>query len=212
MSVPAHAAADTPDPMLDRLATVGRSPGLVIGAGALSVVLGLLVLAWPGATVVVIAWLFALQLLVAGILQLVAAFSADGGAGTRVLLGLLGALSILVGLLCLRAPLQTALVIGLLIGATWVISGVIGIVHGISAERGAPRGWAIASGVLSVVAGAVVLVYPGVSLVMLTWLLGVVLIVNGIFLIAHGFASRGSAAPTPAVAGSTQGSAAPSPS
>jgi uncharacterized membrane protein HdeD (DUF308 family) len=211
MSVPAHTTADAPDPVLDRLAAMGSSPGAVIGAGALSVVLGVLVLAWPRATITVIAWLFALQLLVAGVLQLITAFSVDGRAGSsRVLLGLLGALSILVGLLCLRAPLQTALVLGLLIGAVWVVGGVIGIVHGIAAERGARRGWTIASGVLSLIAGAVVLVYPGAGLVTLIWLLGIVLVVDGAFLIAKGFASRRSGSPArtaPAVAG---GPAAPS--
>ena len=43
---------------------------------------GLLVLFWPGASVVVIAWLFAIQLIVSGILQLVAAFMDDSGTGT----------------------------------------------------------------------------------------------------------------------------------
>jgi uncharacterized membrane protein HdeD (DUF308 family) len=103
-----HASADT-DPVGDRLARLGRSPNLILLAGALSVVIGVLVLSWPGATIRVIAWLFAVQLIVVGVLQVVLAFSADSGPGGRVMFGLLGALSILVGLLCLRAPLQTAL-------------------------------------------------------------------------------------------------------
>ena len=119
-----------------------------IGTGVLSIVIGMLVMFWPGATVVVIAWLFAVQLIISGILQIVAAFGDDSGTGGRVLLGLLGALSILVGLLCLRAPLQTAVVLGLLIGATWVIGCVIKIVYSFGAGAGNHRGWGIASGVL----------------------------------------------------------------
>jgi uncharacterized membrane protein HdeD (DUF308 family) len=173
-----------------RLTQVADSPALVLAAGALSVLIGLLVLAWPGATIRIIAWLFAIQLLVAGVLQLVSAFSVERGPGGRVLFALLGALSILVGLLCLREPLQTALVLGLLIGAMWVVQGVAGMVHAIANESGAARGWAITSGVLSVLGGAVVLVYPGTSLVVLTWLFGIVLVAVGVVLIAQGLSTR----------------------
>src|SRR5688572_21970975 len=47
------------DPVADRLAGLGASPGLIIGAGVLSIIIGLLVLVWPGYSVVVLAWLFA---------------------------------------------------------------------------------------------------------------------------------------------------------
>jgi uncharacterized membrane protein HdeD (DUF308 family) len=184
-----------------RLTQLADSPALVLAAGALSVLIGLLVLVWPGATIRIIAWLFAIQLLVAGVLQLVSAFSAARGPGGRVLFALLGALSILVGLLCLREPLQTALVIGLLIGAMWVVQGVAGMVHAIANESGAARGWAITSGVLSVLGGAVVLVYPGTSLVVLTWLFGIVLVAIGVVLVAQGLSTRHS--PTAAAAPQT---------
>jgi uncharacterized membrane protein HdeD (DUF308 family) len=184
----------------DRIARVGESPGLLLGAGIVSVLIGVLVLSWPGATIKVIAWLFAVQLLVGGVLQLISAFAAGRGPGGRVLFALLGALSILVGLLCLREPLQTALVLGLLIGAMWVIQGVVGIVEAIGSEQGASRGWMVASGVLSVIGGTVVLVYPGASLVVLTWLFGVTLIAIGVLLIVQGITARRahSAAPAPA--------------
>jgi uncharacterized membrane protein HdeD (DUF308 family) len=201
MSTPGHVHDPAPDPVVDRIGELGRSPGLVIGAGVLGMVLGVLILAWPDATIAVIAWLFALHLLATGVVQLVRAFSRDAGAGDRVLLILLGALSILVGLLCLRAPLQTALVLWLLVGAIWVIDGVIGVVLGITGERGAARGWAIASGVLLVVVGAIVLLYPSASLVTMTSLLGVVLVVDGAFVVIRGFSSRRSAGPVPTADG-----------
>jgi uncharacterized membrane protein HdeD (DUF308 family) len=48
--------------------------------------------------------------------------------------------------------------------------------------------------------GAVVLIYPGASLVTLTWLLGIVLLVTGVVLVAHGLFARRSTLPTAAVA------------
>jgi uncharacterized membrane protein HdeD (DUF308 family) len=168
-----------------------------------------LVLAWPGATIVVIAWLFAVQLLVAGMLQLVSAFSAGRGPGARVLSVMLGALSILVGLLCLRSTLQTALLLGLVIGALWVVQGVAGVVNAVGSERGAERGWGIASGVLSVLGGAVVLVYPGTSLAVLTWLFGIVLVALGAVLVIQGFAARRAHTAAPEQAGANPAGSGP---
>ena len=81
--------SDAPAGVRD-LAGFAESPALQLGGGALSVLVGVLVLAWPGATVAVIAWLFAVQLIVAGVLQLVSAFGAGRGGGGRVLSVLLG--------------------------------------------------------------------------------------------------------------------------
>jgi uncharacterized membrane protein HdeD (DUF308 family) len=191
----AHAPDETA--AVHGLTRIADSPGLMFGAGALSILIGVLVLAWPGATIVVIAWLFAVQMLVAGVLQLVSAFSAGRGPGGRVLSVLLGALSILVGLLCLRATLQTALLLGLIIGALWVVQGIAGVVDAVGSERGAERGWAIVSGVLSVVGGAVVLIYPGTSLVVLTWMFGIVLVVVGVVVVIQGLVARRAHTPAP---------------
>jgi len=190
-------------PVAHRLAGVGGSPVLLVVEGVLSALLGVLVLTWPGATAVVLAWLFGVQLIVTGVLQFVSAASDAAATGGRVLSCVLGTLSVLVGLLCLRTPLQTALVLGLLIGITWVIGGVIRIVQGIVAERGAPRWWRLAGGVLWVLAGGLVLDFPGASLVALASILGIVLILEGTCLIAVGLTSRRSrGALTPAAADS----------
>jgi uncharacterized membrane protein HdeD (DUF308 family) len=183
-------AARVGDPVVDRMAQIGRSPAVVIAEGALGTVLGVLVLAWPGPTATVLAVLFGISLLVAGVLQFVAAFSDAGRTGGRGLSCVLGTLSLLVGLLCLRDPLQTVAVLGLLVGVAWTVGGVIRVVQGIVAERGATRGWRVASGVVWVIAGGVVLVYPGATIVVLTSVLGIVLIVDGVCLIAAGFAMR----------------------
>ena len=57
-----------------------------IAAGAVSVVVGVLVLRVADISIVVLAWLFGVQLILAGVLQLVAAFWRNDGAAARVLL------------------------------------------------------------------------------------------------------------------------------
>lgn len=189
MSVP-PAVAPRAESALVRLAEAGRSPVLVVSEGALGMVVGVVLLTWPGATATVVACLFSVQLLATGVLQMVAAASAATGAGDRVLSFVLGTLSITVGLLCLRAPLQTTLALGLLIGVAWVVGGMVRILQGILAAQGSPRGFRIAAGVLWVIAGGVVLDYPGAGLVALASILGIVLIIEGACLIAVGLTVR----------------------
>jgi uncharacterized membrane protein HdeD (DUF308 family) len=179
----------------DRLSGVGRSPVLLVAEGALSAVLGVLVLTWPGATVGVLAWIFGVLLVVTGVLHFV---SAASGAAGRVLSCVLGTLLILGGLLCLRTPLQTALVLGLLIGVVWVVGGVVRIAQGVVLGRGSARWWRIAAGALWVVAGGLLLEYPGASLVTLASILGIVLLLEGICLVAVGLTSHRSPASAPA--------------
>jgi uncharacterized membrane protein HdeD (DUF308 family) len=184
-----------------------RWSALSLGAGVLTVLIGVLILVWPGATIVLIAWLFALQLLVTGVIQLVAAFRGDESTGGRVLLGLLGALSVVVGFLCLWVPVQTALVIGLLIGALWVVGGVIRILHALGGHKGG-RAWGVVAGVFSVIGGAIVLVYPGLSLVALIWIFGVVLVATGLVVVVQAVVAHRHRRPR---LGGATGHAAPSP-
>ncbi|GAA0896292.1 HdeD family acid-resistance protein [Pseudonocardia zijingensis] len=177
-AAPAHDAPGRPG--------AGYGPALTIAAGALTVLVGVLILVWPDVSIAVVAWLFAVQLVVTGVLQLVTAVRGDESAGRRALLGVLGGVSIVVGLLCLRAPFQTALLIGLLIGAMWVLTGVVRIVHALGAEHEEGRGWGIAGGILSVAGGIVVLLYPGLSLVTLMWIFGLVLVLTGLAVVVQG--------------------------
>jgi len=200
------------DPETGSPAPAAHSTTPTIVAGAVSVLVGGVVLVWPDVSVVVLAWLFGIQLIVAGILQLVAAFWRDDGVAARVLLGLAGAFSILVGLLCLRGPLQTAVLLGLLVGATWVVTGIIGIVHAIGVGHDHGRGWGIASGILSTIGGAIVLLYPGASILVLTWLVGIVLLVTGLVVLVQGFTARRSGRRDVATSAARPGPAAASPS
>jgi uncharacterized membrane protein HdeD (DUF308 family) len=147
---------------------VGGSPAVVVAEGGLGALFGVVVLAWPGPTATVLAALFAAQLFVTGAVQLVAASSGAVGTGDRVLSCGLATLSLLIGLLCLRAPLQTPLMLGLLMGIMWVLGGAIRVGQGVLAPRGAPRGWRFASGVLWLLAGGLALDYPGAGLVAVT--------------------------------------------
>jgi uncharacterized membrane protein HdeD (DUF308 family) len=175
----------------DTAGQLARSAPGIIGFGVVSVVAGILVLVWPGATLTVVAVIFGLALLVGGIFRIVTAFSAQEiRGGGRVLLALLGIISILVGILCLRHPFQTIGVLVVLLGLYWVVAGVLEIVHAAGAHEMHSRGWAIGAGVLSVVAGIVLLAFTAASALVLVWLVGLELVVYGGITVGRGVQLR----------------------
>jgi uncharacterized membrane protein HdeD (DUF308 family) len=175
----------------DMLAGIGRHWGWVLFFGIVTVLAGLFALVWPGRTLQVIAVLFGIQLVVAGIFRFVAALAVDeASGGTRVLLALLGVLSFIVGLYALRNVLVTIAALALLLGIFWIVNGAIETFTALSDRGMQGRGWTIFMGLLSIVAGVVVLVYPGISLTTLAIVLGFWLIVLGAMEIVAAFRIR----------------------
>ena len=145
----------------DVLARVGRHWGWMITFGVISLLAGVAVLAWPGRTLIVVAVLFGIQLVVTGIFRFVAAFaSEDLTGGTRVLLAVLGVLSLVIGLYAVRHVLVTLLALALLLGIYWIINGAVELFMALSAREVPGRGWTGVMGALSVVVG---LAGPGLS-------------------------------------------------
>ena len=112
----------------DMLASLGRHWGWVFAYGVLTLIAGLAVLAWPGETLLVLAVLFGIQLIVSGIFRFVAALaSSDLTGGTRVLLALLGVLSIIIGLWAVRHVLITLLALTVFLGIWLLVFGIMEI-------------------------------------------------------------------------------------
>ena len=175
----------------DMVARVGRHWGWVLGFGIVTFVLGILALAWPGRTLIVVAVVFGAQLVVMGIFRFVSAFaSADLTGGTRVLLALLGVLSLIIGLYAVRHVLVTLLALALLLGIFWVVNGTIELFSALSHREMQGRGWTAFMGILSVVSGVIVLAYPGISLRVLAVVLSIWLLVYGVMLILLAFQVR----------------------
>jgi uncharacterized membrane protein HdeD (DUF308 family) len=180
----------------DVLGAIARHWGWLLAFGIVTLLAGVAALIWPGKTLTVIAVLFGIQLIVAGIFEFVAAFGLDESGGMRVLYALLGALSFIVGLYAIRNINVTLLSLALLLGIYWIVHGFIQVFTAISQQGMPSRGWMITLGIISVLAGFVVLVYPGISLLTLTFVLGVWLVVYGIMEVVLAFRLRsvGSAA------------------
>lgn len=172
--------------------------GLVLGYGVLTLALGFVLAVWPGETLAVCAVLIAVQLLVSGVVRIATSVATDNvDGGLRTLLALSGASAFIAGLLCLRSPLQTLVVIGLLIGAWWIGSGVVDIVAAVLSPTRPGLGWEVVGGIASVLAGTFLLVNPALSLRALVFVTCAWLIVAGAAAIFSALALRRRADITP---------------
>ncbi|WP_137724657.1 HdeD family acid-resistance protein [Prescottella subtropica] len=164
--------------------------GLTVVFGLLTLGLGIAMLVWPNATLLVAAVIIAIQVFAFGIVQIVRSFAeVNAPTASRTLTGLSGALAVLLGFLVLRSPLQTLIVITLVIGAWWVFRGVLDIVAGATEVPG-NRAVSIVLGVISVVAGAIVLLQPTMSLGVFVVVVAVWMILYGVIVVAAPFVAR----------------------
>ena len=164
----------------DQVTRVGKAWWWPAIFGVVSIVAGLLALAWPGRTLLVLAVLFGIELIFWGIYRLVGAIAfGDESGGARVLWAIMGVLSLLIGFYSLRHIVITLLSLGLLLGIFWLVDG-IGLVVSAAEHRGMPsRGLSLLSGVLGIIAGLILLFWPGLSLLTLALLAGIWLLVVG---------------------------------
>jgi len=99
-------------------------------------------------------------------------------------------LSIIIGLWAVRHVLITLLALTVFLGIFWIVNGVIDIFTTLS-HRGMPeRGWSVLMGVLSAIAGIIVLAFPGLTLLGLAVILGIWLLVFGIMELTAAFRLR----------------------
>jgi uncharacterized membrane protein HdeD (DUF308 family) len=161
-------------------------------SGILAVILGILVLAWPGKTIIVAAIFFGAYLLITGIAQVIFAFSLHVSAGGRVLLFISGAASLILAVLAFRhfGEGYALLLLAIWIGVGFIFRGVATTVSAIS-DPGMPgRGWEIFFGIISIIAGVVVMGSPLDSLAVLTLVVGIWLIILGVFEVISAFGIR----------------------
>jgi uncharacterized membrane protein HdeD (DUF308 family) len=150
--------------------------------GLLTVALGVVVLVWPGKSIVVASALFGAYLLISGIAEVVLAFTLDTLAGVRLLWFIAGALSVVLGVLAFRHFGQgyAILLLAIWIGVSFVFQGTAETATAISYPDFPGRGWYIFLGIISVIAGIVVLAWPFDSIMVLALVTGIWLVVVGI--------------------------------
>ena len=168
---------------------IRRSLGV---GGVLAVIAGILILAWPGKSILVVAAIVACYAIAAGLVYLaIGIFSRKTRGWARLGHIVLSLVCLVVGVIALfnltspnGSPLR---LLGILIGIMWIVEGIVSLS---TLGDAASRGWSIAFAILSVIAGIVVLVAPIAAMLALWWVLGVLLVVLGIMNIVRAFTIR----------------------
>ena len=161
-----------------------------IFAGLLTLVLGIMVLVWPGVTIGVVVITVGIQFVVVGLLTLTAAITGAGGVGEKILLSLLGILGLLAGVVTFARPLRSSVVLVVVIGAFWLVGGIIDLVASVFGHSVPGRGWRILGAVVSVVAGVIALSWPGITVVAMARVLGIWMILLGGVMLVLGLTQR----------------------
>jgi uncharacterized membrane protein HdeD (DUF308 family) len=166
-----------------------------ISLGLLAVILGVVILVWPGPSIVVAAVLFGVYLVVSGVALVFLAFGLPVSGGTRFLYFISGVASVILGILAFRHFGQgyAILLLAIWIAVGFIFRGVSAVAAAVSDKQFPGRGWAIFFGVISIIAGVVVLAYPFDSIVTLALVVGIWLIILGVIEIFSGFGMRSDA-------------------
>ena len=164
----------------------------VLALGVLTLVFGVAVLIWPGDSIVVASVVFGVYLLVSGVAQAIAAFTVGMSLGSRVLFFISGALSVMLGYFAFRDFHNGAAVwlLATWIGVGFIFQGVTATVLAIDVPELPARGWYIFVGILTVIAGAVTIVWPISSIVVLAIFAGSWLVVVGITEVVSALSAR----------------------
>lgn len=166
--------------------------GLLI-SGIISLIMGLLVLFYPGKSAGVVTILLGIAFVLIGLTYVFTTFSNEAGEHGWRRFGhlLLGILYLFVGIATFMnlgaSTVSLALVLGVAVGILWLVEGVVTLT---SLDMFPSRGWAIFTAILNILAGLALLFSPLMGSAVLWIFFGAWLVVQGIFRIITFFTSK----------------------
>lgn len=176
---------------------VGTVRAMLGISGAVALLVGVLITFWPKDSALVITVIFGIYFIIAGLAYLgLGIFSKGISGGARAIDIILGVLFVIGGIVAITSPSESAIILGIFLGVfvgiLWIVEGVVALVQSSDAPS---KTWAIFFGILSLVAGIVLLFSPLMGAIFLFWFAGISLIVLGIIQIVRAFTfGRGGAA------------------
>ena len=157
--------------------------------GLAAVIFGILAYVWPDITFTVLVLLFGAYALWDGVFAVIGAFRTEGE--RRWVLVLEGLVGIAAGLVTFFWPGAATLAILTIMAAWAIVTGVFEIIGAIRLRKEIEGEWfLLLSGLLSVLFGIALVIWPVAGLVAVTWMIGAYAIVFGILLIVLGFRLR----------------------
>ncbi|MFB9311068.1 uncharacterized membrane protein HdeD (DUF308 family) [Agromyces hippuratus] len=158
-------------------------------AGVLALIVGVLILVWPGKTAIVVTAIIAIYAIAAGLVYAGLGIFVQGKSGwSRVGNIVLGIVFVLAGVIAFMNLAQTkawlAVFLGILVGIMWIVEGIVALS---SLRDSSSKGWSVFFAIISIAAGIMLLFSPMWGAAVLWWLLGISLIVLGVINIVRAF-------------------------
>lgn len=168
-----------------------RSWWLLALQGVVAIAFGVLAIMWPGLTLLWLVALFAAYALLQGGAAIFASIRGRRVESKWWVVLLLGLVSVVAGVLAIFYPAITALMLILLMGANALVNGVLQLVVAVRLRRQIRREWLLmASGIISIIFGALVMLFPAGGALAMVWLVSFYAVLTGVLLLALAFRAR----------------------
>lgn len=159
--------------------------------GILALVIGIVMLVWPGPSVIVFVALFAAWLFIDGLFSIIgwATRRRENRSAWSLVRGIL---AIIVAVIAVFLPAAAAVAIVVVVGIWAIVLGVVQIATSLAFKRvDAPLWWVpLVTGILGIIIGILLLLNPAAGIISLLWLVALFLIIEGIAAILLGIMSR----------------------
>jgi len=169
--------------------------------GVIALIFGLLFLFVPGFTLTLFLFLFGIFMILAGLVLI--GFSRSRADGTHRNLNIAeGIIDIVIGVIAIFAPGFTALLAAYLVAVFLILAGLFTMAESLIAPRGTrtfgtSNKWLLfGGGLIAFVVGVLIAIYPGSGILAFLWIIGIILVIIGIFYIVSGLRMRTVAQPT----------------
>ncbi len=153
---------------------------MLLVRGLIGIVFGIVLIAWPDTTIVVLVVLWGIWAVVDGIVLAAQIFSSPGGTGQKALVAGLALVAILAGLIAIARPGLAASVVTWFIGIWLLVRGLFELVGAFTSRSTAPRWLLVLGALLDLLLGALFVANPGNSAVAIAVLLGIIALAWGI--------------------------------
>ena len=164
---------------------------MLASRGVLSLIFGLIVLLYTSVALKVFIYIFATYIIIDGLAAVTTAIRERGFLGRWAWVLFEGILGCIVGIVAFAMPSLIALVFLYVIASWAIMTGIIQVVAALTIRGFAIREWALGlAGLVSIVFGILLFLYPATALLTILWVVGIYAIVFGLLFLVRAFQWR----------------------
>jgi uncharacterized membrane protein HdeD (DUF308 family) len=172
--------------MISEVPAIRHNWWLFVLLGVVCLATGVAALVWPDITLLAFGIILGIYLMIGALLEIIDAVTGDPGG--RAISAILAVITLLAGLICVRRPGESLVVLAVALSLYLVAAGVFRIVRAFSAD--ALRWWGVGLGLVEVVVGIVVLASPHIALGTLVVVFSLDMLFRGVVSIVAGIMLR----------------------